>query len=84
MFVSDFSNYFCLICLLSLINQENIDASEITMEHLKASIGNVEPSDIHTFQELSAKFQRLVSSDATEDVLVHQDRPRQSNRFHLW
>lgn len=49
--------------------QETLDASEITMKHLKTAIRQVQPSEIESYQELSAKFQRIVHSDAQRDVL---------------
>ncbi|KAM3738661.1 hypothetical protein ACB098_09G147200 [Castanea mollissima] len=42
--------------------EECLNASEITMEHLKAAIRQVQPSEIQSYEELSGKFQRLVHS----------------------
>ncbi|XP_059295864.1 calmodulin-interacting protein 111 isoform X2 [Lycium ferocissimum] len=58
-----------LICREAAIAaiEENLDASEITMEHLKAAIRQVPPSEVHSYQELSNRFQRLVHSDPLKD-----------------
>ncbi|KAM7271714.1 hypothetical protein ACFE04_030928 [Oxalis oulophora] len=66
--------------------EESLDASEITMQHLRAAIRQVQPSGILPYQELSAKFQRLVHSGAKED----SDQPRNpqisshSNSTPMW
>ncbi|XP_049369548.1 calmodulin-interacting protein 111 isoform X1 [Solanum verrucosum] len=58
-----------LICREAAIAaiEESLDASEITMEHLKAAIRQVPPSEVHSYQELSNRFQRLVHSDPVKD-----------------
>ncbi|XP_027173359.1 calmodulin-interacting protein 111 isoform X1 [Coffea eugenioides] len=58
-----------LICREAAIAaiEEDFNASEVTMKHLKAGIMQVPPSDILSYEELSNKFQRLVHSSA-EDV----------------
>ncbi|XP_057503383.1 calmodulin-interacting protein 111 isoform X2 [Actinidia eriantha] len=47
--------------------EESLDASSITMEHLKAAIKQVQPSEIESYQELTEKFERLVLSSAKTD-----------------
>ncbi|KAM6555214.1 hypothetical protein CsatB_002233 [Cannabis sativa] len=47
--------------------EENLDASEIKMQHLKDSIKQVQPTAIHSYQELSEQFQRLVVSRGEEE-----------------
>ncbi|KAJ0043373.1 hypothetical protein Pint_18486 [Pistacia integerrima] len=47
--------------------EDNIDASEITMEHLRTAIKQVQPSEIQSYKELSDKFQRLVYINAEGD-----------------
>ena len=42
------------------------------MEHLKAAIKQVQPSEIESYQELTEKFQRLVLSSAKSDDLGDQ------------
>ncbi|KAL5982941.1 hypothetical protein ACLOJK_017021 [Asimina triloba] len=42
--------------------EESLDIKEICMEHFKAAIGRVKPSEFQSYEELSAKFQRLVVS----------------------
>lgn len=42
--------------------EENFNASEITMEHLKTAVLKVQPSDVQSYGELSNRFQRLVHS----------------------
>lgn len=37
------------------------------MEHLKAAIKQVQPSEIESYQELKEKFERLVLSSAKTD-----------------
>lgn len=65
--------------------EECLDASEITMKHLKTAIEQVKPSGIQSYEELSAKFQRLVHSSATERELGFQQHPpRKSNWFPIW
>ncbi|KAL3534715.1 hypothetical protein ACH5RR_003176 [Cinchona calisaya] len=58
-----------LICREAAIAaiEENFHATEVTMQHLKAGIMQVQPSDILCYEEVSNKFQRLVHSNA-EDV----------------
>ncbi|KAL5546728.1 hypothetical protein UlMin_006415 [Ulmus minor] len=63
--------------------EENIDASEIRMEHLKTSIRQVQPSEVNSYQELSAKFQRLVHSTGKEEKLSTQECSSGSN-WSLW
>ncbi|XP_075638574.1 calmodulin-interacting protein 111 isoform X3 [Castanea sativa] len=52
----------CREAAVAAIEQECLNASEITMEHLKAAIRQVQPSEIQSYEELSGKFQRLVHS----------------------
>ncbi|CAI9099495.1 OLC1v1036328C4 [Oldenlandia corymbosa var. corymbosa] len=40
--------------------EDDINASEISMKHLRAGISKVQPSEIQSYKELSSKFQRLV------------------------
>ncbi|TXG49137.1 hypothetical protein EZV62_025012 [Acer yangbiense] len=63
-----------LICREAAISalEENLDSSDITMQHLKNAIRQVRPSDIQSYKELSTKFQRLVQSSATEDRSGYQ------------
>lgn len=58
-----------LICREAAIAaiEERLDASEITMEHLKSAMKQVQPSAVESYQELSAKFQRLVLSATSND-----------------
>lgn len=64
--------------------EECLDASEVTMQHLKTAIRQVQPSEIHSCEELSAKFQRLVCTTATEHELVFQQYSSKSNWFPIW
>ncbi|KAH9607922.1 hypothetical protein KSS87_023358 [Heliosperma pusillum] len=64
-----------LVCREAAISaiEENVDASEINMEHLKRAILHVRPSEIQPYQQLSERFQRLVySKDLSEDIGSHQ------------
>ncbi|XP_017190113.3 calmodulin-interacting protein 111 isoform X2 [Malus domestica] len=47
--------------------EESLDASEVKMQHLKTAIKQVKPTEIHLYQELSDKFQRLVLSSTKEN-----------------
>ncbi|KAK1323091.1 hypothetical protein QJS10_CPA02g00742 [Acorus calamus] len=51
-----------LICREAAIAalEENFDILEISMDHFKAAIDRVHPSDVRPYQELSSKFERLV------------------------
>ncbi|KAK1299558.1 hypothetical protein QJS10_CPB13g00883 [Acorus calamus] len=51
-----------LICREAAIAalEENFDILEISMDHFKAAIHRVHPSDVRPYQELSSKFERLV------------------------
>ncbi|KAL5732649.1 hypothetical protein ACOSP7_032004 [Xanthoceras sorbifolium] len=63
-----------LICREAAISalEENLDSSEITMQHLRTASRQVQPSDIQSYKELSTKFQRFVQSSATEDRSGYQ------------
>ncbi|KAK6263322.1 hypothetical protein QUC31_009138 [Theobroma cacao] len=52
--------------------EESLDAEEVTMCHLKAAIRQARPSEIQLYQELSAKFERLVHSSTIEKTLGSQ------------
>ncbi|XP_044506158.1 calmodulin-interacting protein 111 isoform X2 [Mangifera indica] len=75
-----------LICREAAISaiEDNLDASEITMEHLRTAIKQVQPSEIQSYKELSDKFQRLVHSNAEGDRLRNQHCSSKSTRFHIW
>ncbi|KAK4767166.1 hypothetical protein SAY86_014916 [Trapa natans] len=55
-----------LVCREAAITalQEDLDASEVTVEHFRTAIMQVEPSEVESYQDLSSKFQRLVQSTA--------------------
>ncbi|KAJ8760593.1 hypothetical protein K2173_015260 [Erythroxylum novogranatense] len=59
-----------LICREAAIAalEENIDASEVTMEQLKTAIGRVQPREVDSYEELSDRFQRLVCSCDKDDI----------------
>lgn len=42
--------------------EESLDSSAITMKHLKTAIKQVQPTEIQSYQQLSAKFQRAVGT----------------------
>ncbi|WCJ34914.1 Cam interacting protein 111 [Euphorbia peplus] len=52
--------------------EEAIDASEVTMQHLKAAIGRVQPRYVPDYNELSAQFQRLVHSNHRQGGLENK------------
>ncbi|KAJ6700167.1 hypothetical protein OIU79_013245 [Salix purpurea] len=62
--------------------EENIDASEVSMQHLKMAIQQVQPMEINSYQDLSAKFQRLVRS-SDKDELGNQECVSRSNSFSV-
>ncbi|GKB38681.1 calmodulin-interacting protein 111 isoform X1, partial [Tanacetum coccineum] len=63
-----------LICREAVLAafQENLDASEVRMEHLRTACEQVQPSDAESYEELTAKFQRLVSAATTKDDLLSE------------
>ncbi|XVF13657.1 hypothetical protein REPUB_Repub08aG0226800 [Reevesia pubescens] len=63
-----------LICREAAITalEESLDAEEVTMRHLKAAIRQARPSEIQSYQELSAKFERLVHSSTVENVKLRK------------
>ncbi|KAI3444293.1 hypothetical protein Pfo_000958 [Paulownia fortunei] len=75
-----------LICREAAITaiEENLSASEITMEHLKVGIQKVQPSDVRMYEKLSSKFQRLVHSTAKEDDLGSEPCSNKLSRIALW
>ncbi|MED6160889.1 hypothetical protein PIB30_055491 [Stylosanthes scabra] len=53
--------------------EENLGASVITMKHLKKAINQGQPSEVQSYQKLSAKFQRAVRScDINLDDMPHK------------
>ncbi|XP_057738710.1 calmodulin-interacting protein 111 isoform X2 [Arachis stenosperma] len=48
--------------------EENLGASVISMKHLKKAINQVQPSEVQSYQKLSAKFQRAVRSCDTNEL----------------
>ncbi|GAV66889.1 AAA domain-containing protein [Cephalotus follicularis] len=61
--------------------EESLDAAKITMRHFKIAIRQVQPLKIQSYQELSARFQRLVHS---EDKSDDQQCSSRSNWFFIW
>ncbi|XP_021744535.1 calmodulin-interacting protein 111-like isoform X2 [Chenopodium quinoa] len=63
-----------LICREAAMSaiEENLNSSEIKMEHLKNAILRVHPSEVQPYQELSDKFQRSVYSKSQSDDLTYQ------------
>ncbi|KAK6942139.1 ATPase, AAA-type, core [Dillenia turbinata] len=64
--------------------EESLDAVQVTMEHLRTAIGKVSPSQVHSFEELSEKFQRLVHSSARSKELEDQTCSSVSNSIPSW
>ncbi|KAE8704186.1 CIP111 protein [Hibiscus syriacus] len=64
--------------------EESLDAEEVTMCHLKAAIRRARPSEIQLYQELSTKFERLVSSSSVENKLGSQQCSTGLTGFTLW
>ncbi|KAL8213719.1 hypothetical protein R6Q57_003168 [Mikania cordata] len=64
--------------------EEKHDASEVRMEHLRSAIGQVQPSDSDSYEELTAKFQRLVSQATPKDELVFKPSSRRLASVSSW
>nr|GMC90270.1 calmodulin-interacting protein 111 isoform X1 [Ipomoea batatas] len=75
-----------LICREAAIAaiEENLGASEITMEHLKAGILRVQPADVLSYKALSTKFQRLVHSSTKGADLTSPPCLNRSSETHFW
>ncbi|XP_065881265.1 calmodulin-interacting protein 111 isoform X2 [Euphorbia lathyris] len=58
--------------------EESIDALEVTMQHLKAAIGKVQPRSVPDYHELSAQFQRLVHSNHNRQDGFENKKPETS------
>ncbi|KAF2291023.1 hypothetical protein GH714_018653 [Hevea brasiliensis] len=65
-------SFICREAAIAAI-EECVDASEVTMQHLKTAITQVQPSQVQSYEDLSAKFQRLVHSNHGHDELQMQD-----------
>ncbi|CAL0322909.1 unnamed protein product [Lupinus luteus] len=65
--------------------EESLNASVITMKHLKMAIKQVQPSEVQSYQKLSAKFQRAVHCcDIKEDEFNHVQQKSGSTWFNIW
>ncbi|KAF7819152.1 Calmodulin-interacting protein 111 [Senna tora] len=64
--------------------EESLNASLITMKHLKTAIKQVQPTEIQSYQQLSAKFQRAVHSCNTKHESSHIQCSSQSTSFSIW
>ncbi|GER51923.1 Cam interacting protein 111 [Striga asiatica] len=75
-----------LICREAAIAaiEENLSASEITMEHLRVGIKKVQPSNVGSYEKLSEKFQRLVHSTAKEDDSEFELCSSKPSHIALW
>ncbi|XP_010554743.1 PREDICTED: calmodulin-interacting protein 111 isoform X2 [Tarenaya hassleriana] len=75
-----------LICREAAIAalEESLDAEEITKQHLKEAIRQVEPTEILSYEELSGKFQRVVPSKAQEDLVENPESTSSRSSFSLW
>ncbi|XP_022852373.1 calmodulin-interacting protein 111 isoform X2 [Olea europaea var. sylvestris] len=56
----------------------------ITMEHLKAVIQEVQPSDYEFYEKLSTEFLTRFYSTPYEKYLAHQPRSRKPNEISFW
>ncbi|XP_047983509.1 calmodulin-interacting protein 111 isoform X1 [Salvia hispanica] len=75
-----------LICREAAIRamEENLDASEIKMEHLKTGVQQVQPSNVDMYENLSSKFQRLVHSSAKEESLESETCTVKPSHITFW
>ncbi|KAK7336417.1 hypothetical protein VNO77_16958 [Canavalia gladiata] len=64
--------------------EESLDASVITVKHLKMAIKQIQPSEVHSYQKLSAKFQRAVHCCDVKDELSHMHSNSASAWFNIW
>lgn len=64
--------------------EENLSASEITMEHLKAGINQVQPSDVQMYSKLSLRFQRLVHATSKEDNSICESTSSKQSPIPFW
>ncbi|OVA19429.1 AAA+ ATPase domain [Macleaya cordata] len=64
--------------------EESREISEISMAHFKTALGRVQPSEVHSYQEFSKKFQRLICSGATRDDMESQASPSSSSHLTFW
>ncbi|ESW34045.1 hypothetical protein PHAVU_001G119600 [Phaseolus vulgaris] len=64
--------------------EESLDASVITMKHLKMAIERIQRSDVHSYQKLSTKFQRAVHSCYIKDELNDMQCDTKPIQFNVW
>lgn len=64
--------------------EESLDASVITMKHLKMAIKQIRPSKIQSYQKLSTKFQRAVNCSDIIDEFNHMQCDSRSTQFNIW
>ncbi|RDY01976.1 Calmodulin-interacting protein 111, partial [Mucuna pruriens] len=64
--------------------EESLDASVITMKHLKMAIKQIQPSEVHSYQKLSTKFQRAVYCCDMKDEFNHMQGDSRSTQFNIW
>ncbi|KAG4393591.1 hypothetical protein AAZX31_03G108000 [Glycine max] len=64
--------------------EESLDASVITMEHLKMAIKQIQPSEVHSYQKLSTKFQRAVRCCDIKDEFNDMPCDSRSTQFSIW
>ncbi|XP_015573599.2 calmodulin-interacting protein 111 isoform X1 [Ricinus communis] len=76
-------SFICREAAMAAI-EECIDASEVTMKHTRTAIRQAKPLNTESYNELSAKFQRLVHSNHRQDCLEEPKSSTSSNRFHFW
>ncbi|KAI3835707.1 hypothetical protein MKX03_015310 [Papaver bracteatum] len=64
--------------------EESPEISEISMAHFETALERVQPSDVQSSQDLSRKFQRLVSSSPTRDDVEPRASWSSSNQVTIW
>ncbi|XP_026415570.1 calmodulin-interacting protein 111-like [Papaver somniferum] len=64
--------------------EESPEISEISMAHFETALERVQPSDVQSSQDLSRKFQRLVSSSPTRDDVEPRASWNSSNQVTIW
>ncbi|KAL2952489.1 hypothetical protein AAZX31_19G114100 [Glycine max] len=64
--------------------EERLDASVITMEHLKMAIKQIQPSEVHSYRKLSTKFQRAVHCCYIKNEFNDMQCDSRSTQFNIW
>ncbi|KAK2984061.1 hypothetical protein RJ640_012012 [Escallonia rubra] len=64
--------------------EESLDASVLTMEHLRFAIKQIQPTEVQSYDDLLAKFQRHVQTTPERDGISHQQCSSRSSWATFW